>query len=167
MGNNCMRRIFCVPALALVLSTCVPALSLHGQETASGDQPHTPAAGTAERKAILDALREDMKANFEGHKLVFKVLYLKVHNGWAWVDVTPLDEKGNALAEGGPNLMRSENGNWKVMDLSKVKDDPNDPLGPEEASPGYIKNLRKVYPDVPTDIFPSSRKGKGKTGGEG
>jgi hypothetical protein len=119
---------------------------------------HTPAVGSAERNEIMDALREDQKSAFEGKKLVFKVHHLKVHNGWAWLDVTPMDDKGNALAEGGPNLLHYENSTWKVKDLSKVADDPDDPMGPEDASPGFIRNLRKVYPDVPTDIFPKFKK---------
>ena len=111
------------------------------------DAVHTPAKGSAERKAILDALRGDQQ-------VVYKVLFFKVHNGWAWLDVTPLDSKGNAIAEGGPNLLHLENGVWKVLDLTKVPEDPNDPLGPEDASPGFIRNLKKTFPGVPGDIFP-------------
>jgi hypothetical protein len=106
----------------------------------------------------MDALREDQKASFEGKQVVYRVHRLKVHNGWAWVDVTPLDQKGHALAEGGPNLLHLEAGSWKVKDLSKVEEDPDDPMGAEDASPGFIKNLRKVYPEVPTDIFPGFRR---------
>jgi len=105
--------------------------------------------GSTERKAIMDALRgsQDVK---------FKVNILKVHNGWAWADVTPLDKSGRPTAEGGPNLLHLVDGVWQVMDLSKVADDPDDPLGSENASPGYVRNLRRVYPLVPLDIFPRS-----------
>jgi len=44
------------------------------------------------------------------------------------------------------------------MDLSKVAADPKDPLGDMDASPGYIKNLLKVFPGVPRDIFPKPSK---------
>jgi len=115
------------------------------------DELHTPEKGSAERQAIMDALRGS-------EQVQFKVNYLKVHNGWAWVDTTPLDKKGQATAEGGPNLLHLENGNWKVMDLNKVPDDPNDPLGPEDASPTYVKNLMKTFPGVPKDIFPKPSK---------
>ena len=147
---------------AIFLSFAMPsksqAIATRQGANSGADAAHTPATGSPERKAIMDALRADQKANFEGKNIVFKVHYLKVHNGWAWLDVTPLDEKGKALAEGGPNLLHMENGNWTVKDLSKVAEDPADPMGAEDASPGFIRNLRKVYPEVPLDIFPKPRK---------
>ena len=103
------------------------------------------------RQAILDALRGDQN-------VVFQVHYLKVHHGWCWIDTTPLDKQGRATAEGGPNLLHLENGTWKVLDLSKVPDDPDDPLGPEDASPGFVKNVLKTFPGVPRDIFPKPTK---------
>lgn len=112
---------------------------------------YTPPKASAERKAILDALR----GNQQG---LFKVNYLKVHRGWAWVDTTPLTKEGKAVAEGGPNLLHREDGNWKVLDLAKVPEDPDDPLGPEDASPVFVKNLLKTFPGVPRDIFPKPTK---------
>lgn len=108
---------------------------------------HTPSRGSAERQAIMDALRGSADN-------LFKVNFLKVHNGWAWADVTPLDKNGNATAEGGANLLHKVNGVWKVMDLSKVPDDPDDPMGPEDPSRKYIANVMRTFPGVPADIFP-------------
>jgi len=119
--------------------------------TQTNDELHTPAKGSDERQAIMDALRGNQQ-------VVFQVNYLKVHNGWCWVDTTPLDKAGRATAEGGPNLLHLENGTWKVKDLSKVPDDPNDPLGPEDPSPTYIRNVTKTFPGVPLDIFPKPSK---------
>jgi len=119
----------------------------YGQKKDNDAGPYTPAKGSAERQAILDALRGVQQ-------VVFQVHYFKVHNGWCWIDTTPLDKRGRPTAEGGPNLLHLENGKWKVMDLSKVPDDPDDPLGPEDASPTFIKNLMKTLPGVPRDIFP-------------
>ena len=115
--------------------------------SATQDAVHTPEMGSSERQAIMDALRgnEDIK---------FQVHHLKVHNGWCWVDTTPLDKSGHATAEGGPNLLHFENGKWKVMDLSKVPEDPDDPLGVEDSSPTYVRNVMKTFPGVPKDIFP-------------
>ena len=128
----------------LLTLLCVPVVA---QTTATKPGPHIPANGSAERKAILDALRGEQD-------VVFKVHYIKVHGDWCWVDTTPLDKQGHATAEGGPNLLHLENGKWKVMDLATVPEDPNDPLGPEDASPGYVRNLIKTFPGVPRDIFP-------------
>ncbi len=97
----------------------------------------------------MDALRGNQQVQFQVH-------HLKVHNGWCWVDTTPLDMNGRATAEGGPNLLHRENGNWRVMDLSRVPEDPDDPLGSQDASPTYIKNVMKAFPGVPRDIFPAS-----------
>lgn len=115
------------------------------------DEVHTPDMGSTERQAIMDALRgnEDIK---------FQVHHLKVHNGWCWVDTTPLDKTGHPTAEGGPNLLHFENGKWKVMDLAKVPEDPDDPLGAEDASPTYVRNVMKTFPGVPKDIFPKPSK---------
>jgi len=128
----------------------------HSNETASGateinDELRTPAKGSDERQAIMDALRGNQQ-------VVFQVNYLKVHNGWCWVDTTPLDKGGRATAEGGPNLLHFENGKWKVMDLSKVPEDKNDPLGAEDASPTFVKNVMKTFPGVPRDILPKATK---------
>ena len=111
---------------------------------------HMPAEGSAERRAILEALRAG-----DSGMPIYQVHFVRVHNGWAWVDTTPLDPKSKKpTAEGGPNLLHQENGTWKVMDISRVPEDPNDPLGPEDASPTFVRNLRKTFKGCPADIFP-------------
>ena len=147
------------PAVVSTSPASIPTPSerdSHSTETAGGgtettDELHTPAKGSDERQAIMDSLRGNQQ-------VVFQVNYLKVHNGWCWVDTTPLDKSGRATAEGGPNLLQFENGRWKVMDLSKVPEDKNDPLGPEDASPTFVKNVMKTFPGVPRDIFPKATK---------
>ncbi len=113
-------------------------------------QLHVPAAGSPEREAISKALRTGKTASV-------KFDYIKAHNCWAWVDATPLDRKGQPLAEGGTQLLHLENGKWKVIDLSKVPADPADPMDREDVSPGFVKNLLKTYPEVPKDILPKPR----------
>ena len=123
---------------------------------ASTDAPpskaYTPAAGSPERKAMMDVLRGDQK-------VVFKVNYLKVHGDWAWADVTPL-ENGKAVAEGGANLLHKENGAWKVMDLSVIPEDPDNPMGPDDADPKFVKAAQKAFPGLPADIFPPRKRGR-------
>lgn len=119
---------------------------------ADAGKAHTPAAGSPERKAIMDALRGDQN-------VVFKVYYLKVHGDWAWADVTPL-ENGKAVAEGGASLLHNTAAGWKVMDLSVLPEDPDNPMGPDDPDPKFIKAVQKAFPGVPADIFPprSSKK---------
>jgi hypothetical protein len=137
--------------VVLFLATLSICQFAYSQKSKTDSGPYTPAKGSAERQAILDALRGDQQVQFQVH-------HLKAHNGWCWIDTTPLDKRGRATAEGGPNLLHLENGKWKVMDLSKVPEDPDDPLGPEDASPTFIKNLIKTFPGVPRDIFPKPTK---------
>src|SRR3982750_4046847 len=136
-----MKRLI----LSLAFATLIAVPGVIAQTAA-----HTPAANSAERRAILDALRAD-----GSEKPAYQVHFIRVHSGWAWVDTTPLDRKTKKpTAEGGPNLLHQENGNWKVMDLSRVPEDRNDPLGPEDASPTFVKNVRKTFKGCPADIFP-------------
>ena len=130
-------------------ATSSPPQSIQAEvvSTPTSDEVHTPEMGSSERQAIMDALRGNQDVRFQVH-------HLKVHNGWCWVDTTPLDKNGHATAEGGPNLLHFENGRWRVMDLSKVPEDPDDPLGAEDASPTYVRNVMKTFPGVPKDIFP-------------
>ena len=132
---------------SLILFFSLLCLPVNAQTSTGKTQAHIPANGAAERKAIVDALRCDQDVIFTRH-------YIKVHGDWCWIDTTPMDKQGHATAEGGPNLLHLEDGKWKVMDLSTVPEDPKDPLGPEDASPGYVKNLIKTFPGVPRDIFP-------------
>lgn len=142
-----MRRTLSVLTLAICSLTW----------PASADDAHEPAAGTAERKAIMDGIRADW---FPGRDVVFVVNYLRVHQGWAWADVSPQNRKGVPVAEGGTALLKQQkDGSWRSIDLRSIPEDPKDPEGYLEASPGFIKNVRKKYPDVPLDIFPQrSRK---------
>ena len=136
----------------LVLLALLPSHFVYGQTKTSDVVAHTPSKGSPERQAILDALRGDSR------DVLYQVHYVKVHDGWCWVDTTPQDKQGHATAEGGPNLLHFDGGTWKVMDLSKVAADPKDPLGDMDASPGYIKNLLRVFPGAPRDIFPKPSK---------
>ena len=132
---------------SLIFLIVVLVLPIVAQTNSGKTQAHVPANGSVERKEVVDALRGDQS-------VIFKVHYIKVHGNWCWIDTTPMDKQGHATAEGGPNLLHLEDGKWKVMDLSTVPEDPNDPLGPEDASPGFVKNVMKTFPGVPRDIFP-------------
>src|SRR5215510_12338226 len=99
--ENNMRYL----ALLILFITAFGAGTLAAQVT---DQAHIPAKGSPERDAILNALRSNPQEKFQVH-------FIKAHNGWAWVDTTPLDANGQATAEGGPNLLRLVNDRWQVQ----------------------------------------------------
>lgn len=142
------------------LSSVIMILSFNHQALGRpqpADQLHTPAKGSPERKAILDAVREEYKEG-EDHPAEFQVNYLKVHNGWAWIDVTPLNESGKPVADPAPLLFYNDNGKWTAKDLNDVPMEGDDHDGPHDPSPKYIKALQKKYPGLPSDIIPKKRK---------
>jgi len=135
--------------LLMIIALLLANLSICAAQTK--DVLHAPKKGSAERRAILDALR---RGGATGAK--FLVAYLKVHNGWAWIDATPLDARGRATAEGGASLLHLEGNIWKIADLSIVAEDPNNPMGAQDLSKVYLANLRKTFPGAPLDIFPKA-----------
>ena len=120
------------------------------------DENHTPAEGTAERTAILAALHKEYTTG-SGSAVRFKVNYLKVHDGWAWIKVVPLDPKGKVEGEDWPSLLRNTKGQWKIIDLIAIAQELDDPVGPMEPSAAFLRAVQKRYPSVPSDIFPTKR----------
>jgi hypothetical protein len=144
---------FILVYLCVVASQSTDARSFSQTPPNPTSAAHTPPAGSQERKEVMDGLRSDQK-------VVFKVHYLKIHGDWAFVDVTPLDDKGKPVAEGGASLMHKENSGWKVQDLSKLPDDPDNPMGIDDPNPKFIKAVQKLFPGVPADIFPPKARSK-------
>ena len=125
-----------------------------GQEQPT-DQLRTPAEDSPEYKAILDAVREEYKEGAD-QPAKFQVNYLKVHNGWAWIDVTPLNAGGQPVGDPAPLLFYNDQGKWTAKDLNDVPMEGEGHMGPHDPSPKYIEALQKKYPGVPTDIIPAS-----------
>lgn len=115
------------------------------------DTVHVPKPGSAERKAIMDAIRLDTKAAFKGKDVVFLVAHLKVHNGWAWVMAEPQDRKsGQGLADGGEWLLQLKNGSWKCIQFAEILEAfYEDGRGYDD----FVKKIRKTRPEIPADIF--------------
>ena len=123
---------------------------------ALADEVHTPAEGTAERKGILAALHKEYTTG-SGSAAKFKVNYLKVHDGWAWINVLPLDPKGKVEGEEWPSLLQNTKGQWKIIDLMAIAQELDDPVGPMEPSAKFLREVQKRYPGVPADIFPPAK----------
>jgi hypothetical protein len=84
------------------------------------------------------------------------VNYLKVHNGWAWINVTPLNESGQPVADPAPLLFSHDNGKWTAKDLNDVATEGAGHSGPHDPNAKYLAAVQKKYPGVPADIFPHS-----------
>ena len=70
-----------------------------------GAKPYTPKAGSAERTAILDAVRGPLEATLN-QKVIFVVHHMKVEGPWAFLKATqkteaskPIDYKGTVFEE--------------------------------------------------------------------
>ena len=153
MKNIRNRRLILLSS-ALLIFSFTPQSRVQAQVT---DELHTPAKGSPERNAILEVLREEYKSG-QGIHVIFQVSHLKVHNGWAWITVTPLDDSGKPVGELWPSLLHSEDGKWVTRDLIAIAEALNDPVGPMEPSRKYLEAVQKKYPGVPADIFPKARK---------
>ncbi len=71
--------------VAITLTYCVT----------SGQNVYTPERGSAERKAILDALRVPVEKDLR-QKVVFVTDTFNVQGSWAFVSGTPQDSKGES-----------------------------------------------------------------------
>jgi len=120
---------------------------------AGDDGVHTPPVGSAERDGVLAALHADYTTG-SGSAVKVKVNYFKVHNGWAWINVTPLDPSGKIEGEDWPSLLQEKSGKWTPIDLIAIAGELDDPVGPMDPSPKFLREVQKRYPGVPSDILP-------------
>lgn len=133
----------------LGIGCCVILVAALGQ--VSG-KVHTPSAGSAERRLIVDSLREDYVQPHKG-TLTFVVNYLKVNRGWAWIYAEPQSsDPSDRFGETNGFLFQKERGKWRRMNLPERFDDPNKEL--DYPSREDIRKIKRKYPSVPTDIFP-------------
>ena len=157
----------------LILFSCfclsvavMPATSVAAEEKQTGEvdgKLHTPPEGSAERRALMDALRQHWKSTrnpangkpYRG-KITFHVGYLKVHHGWAWAYAEP---HSSAPKEGFPEndgfLLHLEEGRWKVMKLPSMDDNGDGAFDP---SLNDVKRIKEMYRSIPTDIIPGARR---------
>jgi hypothetical protein len=117
ISNLCRLRVVIV---ALLL--CTGSLA---QATA-----YTPAAGSPERKQIMEALRAPVEAGLK-RKVVFKVDHLKAQGGWAFMRGVPQQPGGKPMRYEGTEyqeaieagvfddwicaLMQKQGGKWRVV----------------------------------------------------
>jgi hypothetical protein len=153
----------CVGLAAVVLTPALVPGSPTIQTEAVADKLHTPSESSAERKAILDGLRRhwqstrnpDSGKSYQG-RITFRVIYLKVHNGWAWIQAEP---HSSIPKEGFPEnsgfLLRLNAGRWDVMKIPPMDDNGDGAFNP---SPADLDRIKKMYPSMPTDIIPVEKR---------
>lgn len=157
-----MKRIG-VPALCLW--AFLGLLSGHG----AAQNPYTPAPGSTERRAVLDALRSGLQTfpqrynpGFQYRRDDVRVLYdqpirflvdwMKIQGSWAWVEV-----RGHNYGMRLCGLLQKKAGSWTVAGMVRpdrvvcTQDTPNC----RDLRQWVYTQMRLKFPEVPAMIFPS------------
>lgn len=135
------------PAGATTTSSEPPATTTSaGPAPTTPPGPHTPAMGTAERAAIMDAQRAFMAAQGMPSDVVFVVDWLRVDGGWAYSKVNPQSPDGGAQYEPLAFLLR-DRGGWAVVDIFGSEGD----MSVEDTAERYMMTR---HPDAPDTLFP-------------
>jgi hypothetical protein len=119
------------------------ALTVALHSVAAQTSLHVPPAGSAERKAILDAMR----ALGDNHDRIFVVRYIKVAAGWAFLTVNPQSPDGKQHYETESALLQQTTAGWKVVDQPCGEGDCDDKQ--------ELARIRAKFPAAPAAIFPS------------
>ncbi len=151
--------------LAVVLCTSTPEVT-HAADEFSRAVPaaggpaqtraaYTPARGSTERKAILHALRSNMRRS-DSRPVVFVVRHLKLQNGWAWLQVEPQSPDGRSRYEGEAALLQRRGGRWQVVERMPALGEREGTS--QEADCAYFEQLRTRFRSVPLAILPPAGK---------
>jgi hypothetical protein len=153
----------CVCLVAVALAPATVQALLSKQAEAVTDKLHAPAEGSPEREAILDGLRRhwqttrnpDDGKTYRG-KITFRVNYLKVHNGWAWVYAEPRSSSPKErFPENSGFLLHSKAGRWEVVKLPPMDDNGDGAFNP---SPADLERIKKMYPSIAPDVIPVEKR---------
>lgn len=133
--------------ILLAAPTITPAA---GPANSATNTLYTPAPGTTERKAILDAMRAKHP---DLGDIVYVVSYLKVNKGWAWLNAAAQSRDGRNHYEGEQALLHKIHGRWKVVEMRPGGEEcASDPSCANNHK--YFKKLKTRHPTVPMNIFP-------------
>lgn len=102
------------------------------------DEHHSLSLGTAERRAILDTLRAEVR-RWHQIDVVFVVEEIRVIGDWAWVQTRPQSADGLNHYEDIAALLHRQQGQWQVVELAADTAD----------------TLRQRFPDLPTGLLES------------
>lgn len=148
--NYCSRILYLAISLYAIACFILPASAADAVTTENPIPNLIPLPGDPQRKAILDALRKELKRQ-HGMELVFVVGYIKSKDGWAWVETKPQSPDGRQHYEDVSALLHMRNDTWRVVELPCTEiDDPECLDGPD-----YFTGLQQRFVDAPADIFPT------------
>lgn len=134
-------------AIVLLLAT---VFLLQTAGLCMADGAVTPPVGSAERKAIMNAMRAELRENF-GIEAVFVVNWLKVKDGWAWAETDPQSRDGKNRYESFLALLKKCEGVWTVAEIPPLEED-SPPI-----DDAYFKGLIEKFPGLPCEVFPWER----------
>lgn len=138
----------CLLASALLAAPAITPSVAAASGVTSG--LHTPPRGSAERSAILDAMRAKHR---DLGDIVYVVSYLKVNQGWAWLAAAAQSRDGSNHYEPEQALLHRVNGRWKVVEMRPGGEDClSDPTCANDQK--YFRKLKARHPSVPMNIFP-------------
>lgn len=147
--NKPRRYLLLILLMASLIAIAVPAQL---REAFGGERRvQTPAPGSAERRAMLDAMRLKVR-ELHGLDVVFVVREMKVSEGWAWVHTLPQSKDGSARYEDFFALLRKENGRWRIAEIPCTEPDNPECID----NPGYFRMLAERFPGLPAAILPGS-----------
>ena len=138
-------------ALTIAISTSTYASEVKVQ-SATKTGTYTPAKGSEDRKAIMDALRVVIR-KMSGLEVIFVVRHFKINEGWAWVETDPKSADGKNHYEPMVGLLHKKNGRWTYIEgppeFAVCEEDPDC-----VDTARYFKKLARKYPAASPNIFP-------------
>lgn len=160
--TRCLILFGCCGLGSMALTPATALASSTVRSEAITDKLHTPPEGSAEREAVLGGLRRHWQASripdggiYRG-RITFHVGYLKVHNGWAWVNAEPRSSvPKERFPENSGFLLCLKSGRWQVMKTPPMDDNGDGAFGP---SPGDLARIKKMYSLIATDIIPVEKR---------
>ena len=142
-------------AMAFALTSAVSTSTYASEvkvQSATKTGTYTPAKGSEDRKAIMDALRVVIR-KMSGLEVIFVVRHLKINKGWAWVETDPESADGKNHYQPMVGLLHKKNGRWTYIEgppeFAICEEDPDC-----VDTARYFKKLVRKYPAASPDIFP-------------
>lgn len=138
---------------AIIIAACLPTYASEVKvQSATKTGTYTPAKGSEDRKAIMDALRVAIR-KMSGLEVIFVVRHLKINKGWAWVETDPESADGKNRYEPMVGLLHKKNGRWTYIEgppeFAVCEEDPDC-----VDTARYFKKLVRKYPAASPEIFP-------------